>query len=115
MAIGKIRARHCNTVVLTLNTHEPDINEIDAEHCDTVVNYLGINNLEELLHKVENLKFNTITEENLQRQTTALIQAQLSSPSKEFSSSLRNICEGAMGSALYTVISIWARVHGLDL
>lgn len=63
--------------------------------------------LDDIVQRIQGLKLNTKTEEDLRLEAISLIQKQRSTPSKEFLISLRNIFEGATGSMLYTVVCAW--------
>lgn len=99
---------NCGTAVLADNNSDIKMTSTRIINCERGV--VLVEDLTDILARIQGLSLNTKNEEDLRLKTIALIQEQLSSPStsKEFLVSLRNIFEGATGSMVYGVVCTWA-------
>lgn len=96
----------CGTAIKANNN--ADINMTNSKIIDCVRGIVLVEDLNDILIRIQDLKLDTKRDEHLRLKTIALIKSQLSSPTEEFFTSLRSIFEGATGSMVYMVVSTWA-------
>ena len=110
VTIGKFKADNCGFGVSAPKSSDLHIGSMETTRC-----HIGLHlrddipdaDLVRLLNEISSLEAKSEAERISFQQAIELIQQQLSSPSpiENFTSSLRNIVEGATGSALYTVVA----------
>lgn len=96
---------NCGTAILANNNADIKMTKSKIINCERGI--VLVEDLTDILVKIQNLSLNTESDEDLRLKTIALIREELSSPNKEFLTSLRNIFEGATGSMVYAVVCTW--------